>query len=503
MLYDTFGFPLEITREVAEGRGVGLDEAGFREALEAARVLSRSSAATLDLASGAAAEGELARDLPATEFLGFDRLEAEGEALALVSRGGDAAGQRVPEAAEGAEVDVVLDRTPFYAEKGGQVGDRGELRGLGEGGATLEVLDCQWVGGGRLALHRCRVREGTLREGDAVQARVARDFREGANANHTATHLLQSALKGVLGEDTGQQGSLVRTDGLRFDFNSPQGVQPEELRAVEGHVNRWIQEDHPIEIEEMPIAEAKATGATAMFGEKYGDVVRVVKVVDTPSMELCGGTHVARTGAIGAFKILQESGIASGIRRIEAVVGAEALEYLNGRDDIVRGLSQRLNAKPEEVPARVEALMGELKAARKELEAAKGALAAAQAAEAASDATELASGARFVVAQMPEGVDPGSLSKAAQQLVGALGDDSAVVLAAPQVGGDKVSLVAACGQGAIKRGAKAGQVIGQVAKVCGGGGGGKPYLAQAGGRDPSKLPAALDLAREVLEEQLA
>ena len=510
MLYDTFGFPLEITREVAEARGVSVDEEGFREALEAARALSRSSAAALDLASGAAAEGALARDLPASEFLGFDRLEAEGEALALVSRGGTAAGQRVPQVGEGAEVDVVLDRTPFYAEKGGQVGDRGELRGLGEGGATLEVLDCQWAGGGRLALHRCRVREGTLREGDAVQARVAREFREGSCANHTATHLLQSALKGVLGEDTAQQGSLVRHDGLRFDFNSPQGVEPADLRVVEGHINRWIQEDHPIQTEEMPIAEAKAAGATAMFGEKYGEVVRVVDVPGV-SMELCGGTHVARTGAIGAFKILQESGIASGIRRIEAVVGAEALEYLNGRDDIVRGLSQRLNAKPEEVPARVEALMEELKAARKELEAAKGALAAAQAAEAASDATQLASGARFVVAQMDEGVDPGSLSKAAQQLVGTLGEDSAVVLAAPQAGGNKVSLVAACGQGAIKRGAKAGQVIGQVAKVCGGGacggggggGGGKPYLAQAGGRDPSKLPAALELAREVLEKQLA
>ena len=502
MLYDTYGFPLEITKEAAEGRGVGLDEEGFKVALEAARELSRSSATTLDLASGAAAEGALARELPPSDFLGFERLDTDGEALALVSQGGADAGKRVSEASEGAEIDVVLDRTPFYAEKGGQVGDRGELRGLGEGGAVLQVLDCQWAGGGKLAMHRCKVRSGTLREGDVVQARVDAGFREGTQANHTATHLLQSALKGVLGEDTAQQGSLVRFDGLRFDFNNPQGVDPAELREVEVRINRWIQEDHVVETEEMPLAEAKAAGATAMFGEKYGDVVRVVDVPGV-SMELCGGTHVRRTGSIGAFKILQESGIASGVRRIEAVVGAEALEYLNGRDTIVRELSQRLNTKPDEVTARVEALLGELKSTRKELEAAKGELAAVQAAEAASEATELASGARFLVAEMAQGVDPPSLSKAAQELVGRLGEDSAVVLAAPQACGVKVSLVAACGPAAILRGAKAGQVIGQVAKVCGGGGGGKPYLAQAGGRDPSKLPEALDLAREVLEEQLA
>ena len=500
-LYDTYGFPLEITEELALEAGVAVDAAGFEAALEAARDLSRSSAKAVDL-TGARSEGELAKDFPATVFTGYEDLRARSRVLCILENG-----EPVARAAAGSAVDVILDSTPFYGESGGQVGDRGTLAGAG--GAVVAVEDVQKIAGGKIFLHKGTVTEGLLSAEEEVAAAVDAGLRHGAQQHHTATHLLQSALKEVLGEEVGQKGSLVRFDGLRFDFNNPKGLSDAQLAETEAFINAWIQQDQPVETAEMPIAEAKARGATAMFGEKYGETVRVVDVpgLGTRSgglpttMELCGGCHVAKTGDIGALKIVSESGVASGVRRIEAIAGQQALAYLNERDAIVSALAKEFKVPATEVVSKVRGLATELKAAQKALAEANKALAVAKSGALAAEAVELEGGARYLVATL-EGADAASLSQAAQELVKTLGGACGVVLAAPQDNG-KVSLVAACSQDAIAAGALAGKIIGAVAKKCGGGGGGKPYLATAGGKDVGALPDALAEARKLFAEQLS
>ncbi|GBF88584.1 alanine-tRNA ligase [Raphidocelis subcapitata] len=501
LLYDSYGFPVELTVELAEARGVEVDMAGFDAAMEAQRARSKASRAEVDLTAGGTLNA-LAGEVGPTEFVGYTSIEGAARVVGLVVEGAAA-----DEAREGDRVDVLLDRTPFYAESGGQVGDRGLLQAApgqsgaaqgspGQSGAALlEVTDVQKAAGGRLFVHSATVASGALRVGDAVSARVDERLRRRVRAHHTATHLLQSALKRVLGPDTCQQGSLVTADRLRFDFNLGRPMTPAEVAAVEALVNGWVSEAAPAVTTVMALAEARAAGATAMFGEKYEDDVRVVDVPGI-SMELCGGTHVSNTSEIGAFKVVSEGGIASGVRRIEAVAGAAAVEYLDSVDGVVRQLAGSLKARPEELPGRVSALQEDLKAAAKAVAELRAQLAVAKSAALAGAAERTPGGAAVLVAEL-EGVDARALGEAAGSLLASLGDPAAVLLATASPDG-KANFVCALSPGAVAAGLQAGKVVGQVAKVCGGGGGGKPALAQAGGKDAGKLPEALAVARDAL-----
>jgi len=350
-------------------------------------------------------------------------------------------------------------------------------------------------------VHSGRVERGSLAVGDLLQARVDRSCRRRAQANHTATHLLQAALKQVVDPGIGQAGSLVDFDRLRFDFHCPRAVTPEELERVERLINGWISEAHALEVQEMALEQARAAGAVAMFGEKYADVVRVVDVPGV-SMELCGGTHVANTAEIGLFKIVAESGVAAGIRRIEAVAGPSVLAYLNERDAVVRQLGERFKVQPAEIVERVSALQEELRATAKALAAARSELAVAKAGALAAKAQALGD-YRLLVSRL-DGVDGAGLQNAAQELQQQLGVGAAVVLGGLPDPADagKVVLVAAFGPSVVAAGPKAGAFIGGVAKACGGGGGGRPALAQAGGRDGAALDGALAAALEQLRSLL-
>ena len=500
-LYDTYGFPLELTEEIAEDHGLGVDLAGFAAAMEAQRQRAKAAAVSIDLTLKGAIE-QMASELGATAFKGYGALEHPSCVLALVVNG-EPAGR----AEAGDRVQLVLDSTPFYGEGGGQVGDRGVLSGAGSDaqadGLLVEIASV--IRNRSVFVHNGRVERGSLAVGDVLQAQVDRACRRRAQANHTATHLLQAALKQVVDPGIGQAGSLVDFDRLRFDFHCPRAVTAAEIGQIEALINGWIADAHALEVQEMAIDQAKAAGAVAMFGEKYAEVVRVVDVPGV-SMELCGGTHVANTAEIGLFKIIGESGVAAGIRRIEAVAGPAVLAYLNERDGVVKVLGDRFKAQPAEILDRVSALQDELKATSKALASAREDLALAKSAALASQAEPIGSGEgafALLVARL-DGVDGGGLQSAAQQLADQLGDGAAVVLGGLPDPADlaKVILVAAFGKAVIAKGLKAGTFIGGVAKACGGGGGGRPNLAQAGGRDGAALDGALEDADQDLKASL-
>jgi alanyl-tRNA synthetase len=350
-------------------------------------------------------------------------------------------------------------------------------------------------------VHAGRIERGQLTVGDAITAQVDRACRRRAQANHTATHLLQAALKQVVDSGIGQAGSLVDFDRLRFDFHAPQAVTTEQLERIETLINGWIAEAHSLLVKEMAIDQAKAAGAVAMFGEKYADVVRVVDVPGV-SMELCGGTHVANTAEIGLFKVISESGVAAGIRRIEAVAGASVLGYLNEREVVVKQLGDRFKAQPGEIVERVVALQDELKSTGKALIAVQAELAVAKSAALATKS--VAVGSFQLLVERLDGVDGTGLQGAAQSLAAQLGDGAAVVLGGLPDPADqgKVILVAAFGKDVIAAKQQAGKFIGAIAKLCGGGGGGRPNLAQAGGRDGAALAGALEEAKSELERSL-
>ena len=501
-LYDTYGFPLELTEEIAEEHGLAVDLAGFAAAMEAQRQRAKAAAVSIDLTLQGAIE-QMASELGATAFKGYESLEHPSCVLALVVNG-----EPAERAEAGDLVQLVLDSTPFYGEGGGQVGDRGVLSGAGSGaqGDGLLVEIASVIRNRSVFVHNGRVERGSLAVGDVLQAQVDRACRRRAQANHTATHLLQAALKQVVDPGIGQAGSLVDFDRLRFDFHCPRAVTAAEIGQVEALINGWIADAHALEVQEMAIDQAKAAGAVAMFGEKYAEVVRVVDVPGV-SMELCGGTHVANTAEIGLFKIVGESGVAAGIRRIEAVAGPAVLAYLNERDAVVKVLGDRFKAQPAEILDRVSALQDELKATSKALASAREDLALAKSAALASQAQSIGSGEgtfALLVARL-DGVDGGGLQSAAQQLADQLGDGAAVVLGGLPDPADlaKVILVAAFGKAVIAKGLKAGTFIGGVAKACGGGGGGRPNLAQAGGRDGAALDGALEAANQELKALLS
>ena len=486
-LYDTYGFPQELTQEIAAEQGFTIDSDGFNAEMKKQKNRGRESHETIDLT----VQGELdklAESIDVTQFVGYNEPTATSKVEAILVEG-----ISQEEAEAGNEVQIVLDKTPFYAESGGQIGDRGYVSG---DGILVRIDDVKKESD--FFVHFGRIERGTIRVGDFVTAQIDRACRRRAQANHTATHLLQAALKKIVDDSISQAGSLVNFDRLRFDFNCPRNMTPEEVQQVEDQVNNWIAEAHPAQIEVLPIAEAKARGAVAMFGEKYGDEVRVIDF-HTVSMELCGGTHVSNTAEIGVFKIISEAGISSGVRRIEAVSGSAILDYLNVRDNVVKDLSERFKVRPEEIPDRITTLQTELRNAQKELERLSGQLAIAKS-DSLLETVESVGEFKYLVAKM-EGVDADSLKTAAERLQQKIGNNAAVVLGSPLDGG-KVSLVAAFGKEINQKGVQAGKFIGAVAKMCGGGGGGRPNLAQAGGRDASKLGEALEKAKGDLKGSL-
>ena len=485
-LYDTYGFPLELTQEVAEENHLTVNEAGFN--IEMQKQVERAKAAheTIDLTVQGSLD-KLAENIQATEFLGYTQPATTAKVEAILVEG---VSQEEVEA--GTQVQILLDKTPFYAESGGQISDRGYISG---DGIVVRVEDMKKESD--FFVHFGRIERGVLRVGDHVTAQIDPACRRRAQANHTATHLLQAALRKIVDDGISQAGSLVSFDRLRFDFNCPRALTAEEVQQIEEQVNAWIAEAHAAKVEVLPLAEAKARGAVAMFGEKYGEEVRVIDFPNV-SMELCGGTHVSNTAEIGVFKIISEAGVASGVRRIEAVSGPAILDYLNLRDKVVKDLSDRFKVKPEELPDRITSLQSELRNSQKELETLKVQLAIAKS-DSLLQTAQTIGDFKIIVAQL-EDVDPESLKTAAERLLQKIGNGAVVLGSVPEEG--KVSIVAAFSSEVNKKGLQAGKFVGAIAKICGGGGGGRPNLAQAGGRDASKLPEALEQAESELKSAL-
>lgn len=482
-LYDTYGFPLELTEEIAAEHGLKVDLAGFEMAMQAQRERAKAAAVSIDLTLQAAIDQVVAGSA-ITSFNGYKQLNQTATVLALLVNGAVA-----QQANPGDQVQLILDATPFYGEGGGQVGDQGLLANSAVNVAINAVTRNRNV-----YVHSGLVDSGSLAVGDLVQAQVDVKLRRCAQANHTATHLLQAALKQLVDPAISQAGSLVDFDRLRFDFHSPRAITPSELDQIEVLINSWITAGHSLQVSEMPIQQAKAAGAVAMFGEKYGDLVRVVDVPGV-SMELCGGTHVANSAELGVFKIISEAGVAAGVRRIEAVAGSALLPYLNQRDEVVKALTERFKVQPAEIIERVGLLQEELRATAKALAAAREELALAKAATLLNQAQSV--GDFQILVTRLDGVAADGLQTAAQQLQEQLGANAAVLLAGiPEP--EKVALVAAFGPAVVKAGLKAGKFVGAIAKICGGGGGGRPNLAQAGGKDPAALAEALAAAKRDL-----
>ncbi|MFM7407899.1 MAG: alanine--tRNA ligase [Cuspidothrix sp.] len=481
-LYDTYGFPLELTQEIAEEQNLTVDVDGFKAEMQKQVERGKAAHETIDLTVQGSLD-KLAEHIHSTQFIGYHELATTAKIEVLLVNG-----ISQEEAEAGTEIQIVLDKTPFYAESGGQIGDKGYISG---DGILIIIEDVKKESD--FFVHFGKIERGTIRIGDDVTAQIDTACRRRAQANHTATHLLQAALKKVIDEGISQAGSLVSFDSLRFDFNCPRALTADEVQQVEELVNSWISEAHSAKIEVLPLAEAKARGAVAMFGEKYGDEVRVI---DFPgvSMELCGGTHVNNTAEIGVFKIISEAGVSSGVRRIEAVSGAAILDYLNVRDQVTKDLCFRFKIKPEEIPDRITTLQTELRNREKEIQTLKSQLAIVKS-DSLLQTAQTVGEHKIIVSQL-EDVDAESLKDAAERLLQKIGNGAVVLGSIPEEG--KVSIVAAFSSEVNKKGIQAGKFVGNVAKICGGGGGGKPNLAQAGGRDASKLPQALETAKSDL-----
>jgi len=485
-LYETHGVPLDIMEEIAQEEGIGVDREGFEAALAAARVRGQEGwKGDLLARFRQEYEGLLARGVQ-SEFCGYDLMAVdEARVLALLGAGGEV------DVLSG-EGEVILDRTPFYAESGGQIGDQGVLLGRG---VRARVTDTQRPLPG-LVVHRVVVEEGVLRRDGKVRAEVHRGRRIDTQANHTATHLLHAALRAVLGPAAQQAGSLVEPERLRFDFSWSGPLLREQIEAIETLVNQNIRANAPVEAAEMTLAQARAAGAMALFGEKYGEVVRVVSVGDgTVSRELCGGCHVRRTGEIGVFKITAERGIAAGVRRIEAVTGRAALELFQSLHSTVRTLAAAANVAPEGLVSAWEAMERRLREAEQEVRRAKLALAAGKGEE--LEIRQVA-GVKVLVREAPE-MQPAELRTLADTLRAKLGEGVVVLGMASQ---DAATLLVAVTEDLSRR-LPAGQLVARLAPLIGGRGGGKPTLAQAGGKEPAKLATALAHAPAVVEELLA
>ena len=469
-LYDTYGFPADLTADIARERGLHIDEVGFEREMNAQRERARA-------ASQFGMEQQAQLDVEgATDFTGYERLGDRATVIGLFRNG-----ESVDALAEGESGMVVLDRTPFYAESGGQVGDRGWLRVEGE--VEFQVEDTRKQGASVFG-HIGHVTRGELHVGDQVAAEVDADNRRAIALNHSATHLLHAALRRILGEHVQQKGSLVEAERLRFDFSHFEPLTREQLHAIERLVNEQIRENLVVETRIMALEDAKAAGAMALFGEKYEEQVRVLRMGDF-SIELCGGTHVRATGDIGLFKIVSEGGIASGVRRIEAVTGERAIEWVQQAEDRLQEIAGLVKSGPDDVEEKVRALLEKSRRQEKEMERLKAKLASAAGSDLASRAVDL--GEAKVLAATLEGADVKTLRDTLDQLKNKLG--SAVIVLAT-VNDGKVNLVAGVTKDLTDR-VKAGDLVKRVAEQVGGRGGGRPDMAQAGGTDPDALPTAL------------
>ncbi len=486
-LYDTYGFPVDLAQDVAREEGLEVDLEGFDKEMERQREQARASW------TGEAQEvppvyAELEKTRGPILFTGYETMEDKGKVIAIIKDG-----QQVKALEEGQEGEVILDRTPFYGEAGGQVGDRGYLESLE---ARFRVEDTQKPLP-NLYVHIGRVEKGTLRVGDQVLARVDEEDRKNTMAHHTATHLLHWALRQVLGDHVKQAGSLVAPQRLRFDFTHFAPLTPQELKMVEDLVNQRIWEDHPVKTVVTDLDKAIEMGAMALFDEKYGDKVRLVMVGDF-SKELCAGTHVARTGNIGMFKIIHEGGVAAGIRRIEALARGALLEHIRKEDSTIRAIGELLKAKPGEELPRVEKLLAQVKELEKEISRLKDRLASQATGDILSDVKEM-DGVKVLAVRM-DGTDVEALRAMADRLRQKLGT-AAILLASASEG--KVTLLCALTKDIAGKRLHAGELVKTVARVVGGGGGGRPDMAQAGGKDVAKVDEAMELFYKLVEEKLA
>jgi len=471
-LYDTYGFPIDLTAEIVEEQGLKIDRKDFDACMEEQRVRAREARAALgDLAWAGI---DLGLDATPTQFTGYDHNEDTGRVLAIV------VGEELCSTAkEGNEAIIVLDKTPFYAEMGGQVADHGSLK---TAKGDFEVTDVQKNKAGKF-MHHGKIVSGSISVDDEVIAAIDVSRRRAVMRAHSATHLLQKALKTVLGDHVEQAGSLVEPDRLRFDFTHFSAISEEELALIEKYVNRAILEGDPIETREMPIAEAKAMGAMALFSEKYGDVVRVVNMGGY-SVELCGGTHLDNTAKAGAFRIKSESSIASGVRRIEAIVGEAVMDELRQGSAVLRRMSDTLKTNPNELEDKFVQLVEDYRTSRKLVEK-------MQAQQLKTQADRVLFGAKTVKGvKVVTGIFPDMSADELRQMGDMLRDDEMVVAALAAINGDKISLLAVCGDKAVKAGVKAGELIKSITAITGGSGGGKPERAMGGAKDEMKLDDA-------------
>lgn len=479
-LYDTYGFPVDLTADFARENNLTVDHAGFETAMSAQRERARSASSF-----GADYDQDIKLDAQ-TEFTGYSQLDDQVHIIGLYKKG-----QPVDSLEDGDEGIVILDKTPFYAESGGQIGDCGRIEA---DGAVFEVTDTQKQGG-NLFLHKGKLITGTLTNGQLCDARVSVADRKATELNHSATHLLHAALRQVLGDHVAQKGSLVNPERLRFDFSHFEPVTASEISAVERIVNEQIRANNPVSAEVMAKDEAVKAGAMALFGEKYGDEVRVLKIGEF-STELCGGTHVERAGDIGCFKVINETGVAAGVRRIEAVTGSGCFDWILSRDQALASIAGLVKSAPEKAPEKVEQLIEKTRQLEKQLERLNAKLASSAGSELAAQAVDV-DGIKVLAVKL-DGVDPKSLKDMIDQLKNKLGS-AAIVLAV--VDGEKVSLIAGVTKDQMGR-IKAGDLVNFVATQVGGKGGGRPDMAQAGGNDPSGLAAALKQVPEWVKERL-
>lgn len=483
-LYDTYGFPFDLTEDFAMEQGLTVDRAGFDQAMEEQRERARTGRQVTE--SMKVQGGPLSDYTVKSEFVGYTDLIVDAMVLAVIVDN-----EFVDEAPAGSVAQVILDRTPFYAESGGQVSDYGTLAG---DALAAEVSEVSKAPHGQ-NVQTVKVEKGSLKKGMTVSAQVDRGSRSHIVKNHTATHLLHKALKEVLGQHVNQAGSLVSADRLRFDFSHFGSISAEELQDIETRVNRQIWESTDVDIRSMPIDEAKSMGAMALFGEKYGDIVRVVRVGDY-SIELCGGCHVSSTAQIGLFKIVSESGIGSGVRRIEAVTGKMAYDYLDQQLELLKQSAALLKTNVNDLPKRVDAVLAQVKELSRENESLRAKMSQAEAGS-LTDKLVNVGGIPLLAAQVGAG-DMDSLRNMVDSLKAKLGS-AVIVLGSVQE--DKVNLVAAVTQDLAQKGFHAGKLVKEAAAVCGGGGGGRPDMAQAGGKDPSKLAEALALVQDLVAKQ--
>nr|WP_317380111.1 alanine--tRNA ligase [uncultured Faecalimonas sp.] len=486
-LYDTYGFPLDLTKEILEEKGYGIDEEGFKAAMEKQRVQAREARKETNYMGADATVYDEIDPSVTTEFVGYDTLTCESKITVLTTE------SEITEAvADGQRATIFVEKTPFYATMGGQEGDTGIIRTADAEFAVEETIKLL----GRKFGHIGRVTKGMFRTGDTVTLEVRSKERLNTCKNHSATHLLQKALKTVLGSHVEQKGSLVTPDRLRFDFAHFSAMTKEEIEAVETLVNEEIAKNSPVVTEVMNVEEAKKTGAMALFGEKYEEDVRVVTMGDF-SKELCGGTHVSNTGLITTFKIVSESGVAAGVRRIEALTGDGVFAYYKAQEQKLTEAAKLLKATPENLAEKISHLLAETKALHSEIESLKS-KAAQEAVGDVMNQVEEISGVKTLAVRV-EDVDMGGLRDLGDQLKEKLGEGVVVIASAAD---GKVSLMATATEGAVKKGAHAGNLIKAIAGLVGGGGGGRPNMAQAGGKNPAGIEEALTKAKEVLAEQI-